>query len=212
MPQKTWAIGEEVLATDFNTYVQNQVVPRFATVAARDAAWPAATAGNGAVCTTQDTGTFWVVVANAWVASPPGAGVVQYTNYPSNPGVFSPGTVQIPGWAALPIAARPYPRIVTAVCNVAFAAPTGGTPTYYALTFTWSVVPAFGGNRQFFVARANPGAGQGTCVIGLAAGAAVALTMVVTADVGHTTSLPSTGASYIDIWAVPAAAIGALSP
>jgi len=68
MPQKTWVIGEEVLATDFNTYVQNQVVPRFATVAARDAAWPAATAGAGAVCTTTDTGTLWVVVAAAWTA------------------------------------------------------------------------------------------------------------------------------------------------
>jgi len=69
MPQKTWVIGEEVLATDFNAYVQNQVVPRFATVAARDAAWPAATAGVGAVCTTQDTGITWVARGTpvAWV-------------------------------------------------------------------------------------------------------------------------------------------------
>ena len=61
MAQKTWVVGEEVLAADFNTYVQNQVVARFATVAARDSAWPAATAGVGAACTTTDTGQLWVV-------------------------------------------------------------------------------------------------------------------------------------------------------
>lgn len=72
MPQKTWVVGEEVLAADFNTYVQNQVVPRFATIAARDAAWPAATAGSGAVCITTDTGTMYVVVGGAW-RPPPGA-------------------------------------------------------------------------------------------------------------------------------------------
>lgn len=50
MPTKTWVVGEEVLAPDFNTYVQKQVVPTFATVAARNAAYPAATAGAGAAC------------------------------------------------------------------------------------------------------------------------------------------------------------------
>jgi hypothetical protein len=69
MPQKTWALGEEVLATDFNTYVQQQIVARFATTVARDAAWPAAAAGAGAVCVTTDTGTLWVVNAGAWVAA-----------------------------------------------------------------------------------------------------------------------------------------------
>lgn len=67
MPQKLWVVGEEVLAADFNTYVQNQVVPRFATVAARDSAWPAATAGPGAMCVTYDTGTVWTVIGTAWV-------------------------------------------------------------------------------------------------------------------------------------------------
>lgn len=69
MPQKTWVVGEETLAADFNLFVQQQVVARFATVAARDAAWPAATAGPGAVCITYDTSTVWVVnSAVAWVA------------------------------------------------------------------------------------------------------------------------------------------------
>jgi len=74
MPQKTWVVGEEVLAADFNTYVQNQVVPRFATVAARDAAWPAATAGAGAVSVTTDTSSVWVSTGTVWAAIP--AGVV----------------------------------------------------------------------------------------------------------------------------------------
>ena len=38
MPFKTWSVGEEVLASDFNPYVQQQVVARFATAAARTAA------------------------------------------------------------------------------------------------------------------------------------------------------------------------------
>jgi len=73
MPQKTWVVGEQVLASDFNTYVQNQVVARFATTAARDTAWPAATAGAGAVCVTTDTGKLWEVIGGVWVQpTPPG--------------------------------------------------------------------------------------------------------------------------------------------
>ena len=67
MPQKTWVVGEEVLAADFNTYLQQQVAARFATVAARDAAWPAATAGPGAISITTDTSTMWMVIGVAWV-------------------------------------------------------------------------------------------------------------------------------------------------
>jgi len=69
MPTKTWVVGEEVLAADFNNYVQTQVVARFATAAARDTAWPAATAGAGAVSVTTDTSTLWIVVGGAWVAA-----------------------------------------------------------------------------------------------------------------------------------------------
>lgn len=84
MPQKTWAIGEEVLATDFNTYVQNQIVARFATAAARDAAWPAATAGPGAMSVTTDNGTLWTVVGSAWVVVDTAGGGVIVTNASTN--------------------------------------------------------------------------------------------------------------------------------
>jgi hypothetical protein len=38
MPTKVWAEGEEVIAGDFNTMVQEQVIPTFANAAARDTA------------------------------------------------------------------------------------------------------------------------------------------------------------------------------
>ena len=45
MPTKVWAVGEEVLAPDFNTFVQKQIVAVFPNAAARDAALPAPTVG-----------------------------------------------------------------------------------------------------------------------------------------------------------------------
>lgn len=53
-------------------------VHRFATVAARDAAYPAAAAGVGALCITLDTGTLWTVYPTGptWVRLSPSAGTV----------------------------------------------------------------------------------------------------------------------------------------
>lgn len=65
MPQKSWAVGEEVLAADFNTYLQNQCVPAFTNTAQRDSQWPSPP--NGAVCVTVDTGTYWQRAAGAWM-------------------------------------------------------------------------------------------------------------------------------------------------
>jgi hypothetical protein len=64
MPQKVWGTGEEVLAADFNTYAQNQVVPQFTTTAQRDTQWAAAP--NGAFCVTVDTGTLWQRIGATW--------------------------------------------------------------------------------------------------------------------------------------------------
>lgn len=64
MPQKTWAVGEEVLAADFNTYMQNQVVPAFTGTAQRDTQW--ISPPDGAMCVTVDTGTRWQRVGSTW--------------------------------------------------------------------------------------------------------------------------------------------------
>lgn len=46
MPSKIWVVGEEVLAPDFNTYVQQQVVAQFPTTAARGAGITTPVAGQ----------------------------------------------------------------------------------------------------------------------------------------------------------------------
>lgn len=57
--------------SDYHQMVTRRTVHRFATVAARDANYPAATAGQGAICITFDTMTVWIVnAAPAWVALP----------------------------------------------------------------------------------------------------------------------------------------------
>ena len=102
MPQKTWAVGEEVLAADFNAYVQDQVVPQFPTSAARDAEWAAPP--NGALCVTTDSNTLWQRVAGAWYA---GQGLLGHalsaydTNFASGVAVIditglAVGPIQVP--------------------------------------------------------------------------------------------------------------------
>jgi hypothetical protein len=67
MPQKTWVVGEEVLAADFNSYVQQQVVPQFPNTATRDSEWTAPP--DGALCVTTDTYTTWMRQAGAWAGA-----------------------------------------------------------------------------------------------------------------------------------------------
>jgi hypothetical protein len=52
MPYKVWGVGEEVLAADFQTYVQAQTVPQFPNPATRDSQW--GNAPVGAVCVTTE--------------------------------------------------------------------------------------------------------------------------------------------------------------
>jgi hypothetical protein len=73
MPTKTWAVGEEVLAADFNAYVQRQVVATFANAAARNTALPSPTVGmvvhladtGELLLATTTTTTGWVPVDRA---------------------------------------------------------------------------------------------------------------------------------------------------
>lgn len=62
---KSWTIGEEVIAADFQGYMQDQVVTQFPNVAARDT-WP--TPPAGALCVTTDTGKLWQRVGGTWIA------------------------------------------------------------------------------------------------------------------------------------------------
>ena len=64
MGQKTWAVGEEVLAADMNSFLQNQVIPQFASTAQRDSQWPSPPLG--AVCITTDTMTVWYRLASTY--------------------------------------------------------------------------------------------------------------------------------------------------
>ena len=63
MPHKIWAVGEEVLAADFQTYLQNQTVPQFPNVAARNT-WVAPP--KGALCVTTDTNAAWIYNGSVW--------------------------------------------------------------------------------------------------------------------------------------------------
>lgn len=72
MPQKVWAVGEEALAADWNTYLQQQVVPTFTSTAQRDTQWVAPP--RGALCVTTDTLTTWQFDGTAWGAVLMGTG------------------------------------------------------------------------------------------------------------------------------------------
>lgn len=62
---KTWGVGEDVVQTEFQGYVADQIVAQFASTAARDAGW--LSPPNGAFCVTTDTNTKWQRVSGAWV-------------------------------------------------------------------------------------------------------------------------------------------------
>jgi len=66
------APGSAILSA-WTQEVSRRCLHRFASVAARDAAYPAAGAGAGAICYTSDTGTIWTVIGAAWVAAAPSA-------------------------------------------------------------------------------------------------------------------------------------------
>jgi len=76
MPYKIWVVGEEVLAADFNNYVQEQVVATFTNAAARDAAITGPNAGQLCYLTASNelhvyTGTAWSTLMSRWVSFTP---------------------------------------------------------------------------------------------------------------------------------------------
>lgn len=64
MPHKVWAVGEEALAADMNSLLQQQVVAQFANAAQRDSQYVAPPIG--ALCTLTDTLTQWIWTGSAW--------------------------------------------------------------------------------------------------------------------------------------------------
>jgi hypothetical protein len=119
MPQKLWAVGEEVLAADFNNYVQQQVVAVFPNAAARTAQWAAPR--EGAVSYLEDAdGVLWIYYAGAWKANIP-LGQLGWA--------YSATDTNIPAQAAidLPTASvavnPPAGRLIRVTLNVQF----GGT-------------------------------------------------------------------------------------
>lgn len=104
--------------------VSNRIVHRFATVAARDAAWPAATAGTGALCVTtadgrlwRSTGAVWVFAGNTTTAGRPGfdlrrAAALAVANGATVTIAWDTKTADPDGWA---------PTLPTITCPAAWA-------------------------------------------------------------------------------------------
>lgn len=91
---KTWVVGEEVLAADFNAFVQTQVVAQFANAAARTSGWPAPP--QGALSYLRDTDTVWGYNGSTWVYV--GGGTNPYAAR-----LATAGGISIPNGILLPI-------------------------------------------------------------------------------------------------------------
>ena len=77
---KLWVAAEVLTAAGVNGYLQDQVIMRFASEAARDAAFGGAgepTLAVGMFAYTIDTLTLWVYNGSAWVQSSGGADILQ---------------------------------------------------------------------------------------------------------------------------------------
>lgn len=85
------------IASQWSQEVTRRSLHRFATVAARDAAYPAASAGPGAQCVTLDTYTEWLSSGTAWIPIVAGLGEVAYSAQPTPIGPFGPGISDIAG-------------------------------------------------------------------------------------------------------------------
>lgn len=86
MPYKVWTIGEEVLAADFNPYLQEQVTATFPNAAARDAALTAPKPGQQAWLA--DVGLVVMWTGSAWMPIP--GQVIAYAESSAN----GPSTAQ----------------------------------------------------------------------------------------------------------------------
>lgn len=95
MPHKSWAIGEEVLAADFNPNVADQVVATFASAAARAAAWPAPPIGAVSHLTSLP-GVLWVFAGSAWRLAAP-RGVLNQAQWTTASGTTAGAAIDVAG-------------------------------------------------------------------------------------------------------------------
>jgi len=108
MPHKVWQVGEEVLAADFNTYVQNQTVVVFPNTAARDT-W--LSPPDGAVCQAP-AGVWWNRVGGAWARMVTYSGAISHTVMPTLGGTVVAGIDDVSEWLGMTI---PLPTWATTV-------------------------------------------------------------------------------------------------
>lgn len=80
MPYKTWVVGEEVLAADFNTFVQQQTVASMPNAAGRDTDITAPQEGQ--LCYLRDVNRLQVYDGTVWTTA--GATVVAYVEVTAN--------------------------------------------------------------------------------------------------------------------------------
>lgn len=107
MPYKQWAIGEEVLAADFQNFMQDQIVAIFPSAAARDAAYAAPKIGQ--VCYLTDVHALFVFDVAGWSQM----GGVRTFSAVLGAGAAGAGPLVL-GTINIPAQARPYSIEATA--------------------------------------------------------------------------------------------------
>lgn len=109
MPTKVWIAGEEVLASDWNQLVQEQVIATFATAAARTAAIATPKVGMLTYLADSQRLDRWDGVG--WYALP--YGQLGYNQITANSGIFPLTATAIPGLGfTIPASRLPAGRIV----------------------------------------------------------------------------------------------------
>jgi len=153
VPFKVWSIGEEVLAADFNSYVQSQVVSRFATAAARTAAITSpvlnqlTTLDNRPGITDFWNGSAWQAIGGAREASVTATPNVAMplggsgTTYPYTITLPIAGTVVIQGTAMV---YREVPGTGNSSAFIRCAAGAGGPAVTSAVDSNFQVQPDLG--------------------------------------------------------------------
>jgi hypothetical protein len=133
MPQKLWTPGEEVVADDMNDYLQNQVVPQFASTTERDTDWPAPP--EGAMCVIGDK--LYQVVNGVWYV--PFSRLTKITDSTNHNGITSggsdflvTGSLTIPGTRLINIRAKF--NLFTATASGAYIVAKTGSGTLTTVT------------------------------------------------------------------------------